>query len=130
MNLRITTSRRHGLEVLGGTTILSLILGLLLVLGYYELLSLPSDIYWGLLSVGMVGGAAVNGYRSGHIFVSWLSTGIGVFPMAFAFAPSGPPELSPTLGEILLTAGGITLVIGLVVGSVSYVFGRVVRSIL
>lgn len=127
MRTHVSFGRYESLQVLGGTTVITLTLGALLVLSNWNVLRLPSEVYLGLLAIGTFGGAVLNGYRSGHAAVSWLSAGIGVFPMALAFAPSGPPEINLTLVDILLKAGGWTLVVAFVVGSLSYALGRIVR---
>lgn len=127
MRTHVRSGRYESLQVLGGTTVIALTLGVLLVLSNLDALRLPSEVYLGLLAVGTFGGAVINGYRSGHAVVSWFSAGIGVFPMALALAPSGPPETNLTIGDILLKAGGWTLVVAFVVGSISYALGQISR---
>jgi hypothetical protein len=43
--------------------------------------------------------------------------------MALAFAPSGPPGTHLTAVDILVKAGGATLLVGVTVGSVSHGIG-------
>lgn len=121
----VERSKSH--QVIGGVSVIAVTLGLLLA-GYYHLdLHLPSWVYLGLVWLGTVGGALVNGYRDGGLVVSWFAAAIGVLPMAVAFAPSGPPEIHLGLGDILLKAAAGALIVGLLAGSVSHGIGLVVR---
>jgi hypothetical protein len=109
--------------VIAGVSGISLTLGLLVAAYHHIGLDLPSWVYLGLLWLGTVGGALVNGYRDGGLVVSWAASTVGVLPMAVAFAPSGPPEIHLSLGDILLKAAGGALVVGLVAGSFSHGVG-------
>lgn len=125
----VRSDRYGSLRIVGGTAVIASTLGALLVLSNRGVLRLPSEAYLGLLAVGTFGGAVINGYRSGRVAVSWLAAGVGVAPMALALAPSGPPEVDLTLGDILLKAGGWTLAVAFVVGTLSYAFGRIARRV-
>lgn len=100
-------------------------LGGLLVLAQSNVLSLPSGVYLGLLGTGLSVPALVTGYRNGGVVLSWVASGVGAFPVAFAFAPSGP--VTPTLGTVLLKALGGTVVLALSAGSLFHVVGSAVR---
>lgn len=113
--------------VLGGVSAVSLTLGTLLIASHHFGLHLPSWVYLGLLWLGTVGGALVNGYRGGGLVVSCVAAAIGVLPMAVAFAPSGPPEIHLSLGDILLKVAVGTLAVGLVAGTLSHGVGLAVR---
>jgi len=116
-------------QIVGGVSLISLTLGLLLVAYQTTGFHLPEWVYFGLLGLGTIGGATVNGYRDGGVVVSWLAAGIGVVPMALAFAPSGPPEIHLTFVDVLLKAGGATLFVGVAVGSLSHAIGLGVRRL-
>lgn len=119
--------RSKSLPVIGGVSVIAVTLGLLLA-GYHHLdLHLPSWVYLGLVWLGTVGGALVNGYWDGGFVVSWFAAAIGVLPMAVAFAPSGPPEIHLALGDVLLKAAGGALTVGFLAGSVSHGIGLAVR---
>lgn len=125
MNNLVERSKSH--QIIGGVSVIAVTLGLLLA-GYHHLnLHLPSWVYLGLVWLGTVGGALVNGYRDGRLVVSWLAAAIGVLPMAVAFAPSGPPEIHLGLSDVLLKAVAGALTVGLLAGSVSHYIGLVVR---
>ena len=108
--------RVFGLAVaIGGT------LGLLLVGHQASLLTVPGWVAVGLFGVGVSVPAALNGHRRGGLLVSWGASAIGVFPLALAFAPSGPVTLP--LDAILVKAAWWTAVLALVLGSVFHGVG-------
>lgn len=113
--------------VLVGVSVVSLTLGLLLAAYHLSGTQLPSPVYLGLLGLGTVGGALANGYRDGRFVVSCVAASIGVLPMTIAFAPSGPPDIHLSLGEVLMKAAGGALVVGLVVGTLSHGVGLALR---
>jgi len=121
--------RPESRQVLGGVSLISLTLGLLLVAYQFTGLQLPEWIYFGLLGVGTIGGATFNGYRDGGVVMSCLAAAIGVAPMALAFALSGPPEIQMTAFDILLKAGGATLFVGVTVGALSHAIGLGARRV-
>lgn len=124
----VTFIKRSGSGlVIGGVSVVSLMLGLLLAIYHVSGIRLPSWVYFGLLGLGTVGGALANGYRDGGFVVSCAAASIGVIPMAIAFAPSGPPEIHLSLGEVLLKAAGGALAVGFIVGGLSHGLGFVFR---
>jgi len=126
----VTLVRRPGSErVLAGVCVLSLILGLLIVAYQTNGIKLPEWVYFGLLGLGTIGGATINGYRDGGVVVSCIAAGIGVVPMALAFAPSGPPEIHLSLFDILLKTAGPTLFVGVAVGGLSHGAGLTARRL-
>ena len=121
--MSIVAGRPASVQVLTGVSLLSLILGLLIVVHQLSGFLLPEWVYFGLLGVGTIGGSTMNGYRDGGLVVSCLAAAIGVAPMALAFAPSGPPEVQLTTLDILLKAGGAILFIGITVGCLAHAIG-------
>lgn len=116
-------------QVLGGVSLVALSLGGLLVAYQLTGVQFPEWVYFGLLWLGTFGGATVNGYRDGGVAVSCLAAGIGVAPMALAFAPSGPPGLHLTAVDLFLKAGGWMLVVGVTVGCLSHGIGLGARRL-
>lgn len=126
----VTLVRHSGSgRVLGGVVAVALALGLLLALSNAGEVRLPSWVYFGLFWLGTVGGALANGYRDGGLVVSLVAASVAALPMAVAFAPSGPPEIHLSLGEILLKAAAGALVVGLAVGGPSHGVGLLVRRL-
>ena len=109
-----------GLAVaIGGT------LGLLLVGHQEDLFAAPGWVAVALFGVGVSIPAALNGHRRGGVLVSWVASAIGAFPLALAFAPSGPVTLP--LDAILVKAAWWTVVLALVMGSVFHGVGMILR---
>lgn len=121
-------SRSGGRLIIGGVSVIALTLGVVLAAHHHFGVQLPSWVYFGLLGLGTVGGALANGYRDGGVVVSCVAASVGVLPMAVAFAPSGPPEIHLSLGEIVLKAAGGALVVGIVVGGLSHGIGLAARQ--
>jgi hypothetical protein len=112
--------RLLGLAVaIGGT------LGLLLVGHQIDLFAAPGWVAVGLFGVGVSVPAAINGHRRGGILVSWVASALGAFPLALAFAPSGPVTMP--LNAILVKAAWWTAVLALVLGSVFHGVGMMLR---
>jgi len=116
--------RTERVQVVGVTMLVAGTLGLLLVLAQYDVVALPGWVYLGLFLAGLSVASLVNGHRDGGVAVSWLASGLGAFPLALAFAPSGPYTLPP--GAILAKAIRWTAVLGLVAGSVFHAVGWLV----
>ncbi|MFC7234413.1 hypothetical protein [Halosegnis marinus] len=116
-------------RVIGGVSLVALALGVLIVASGTTGFRLPEWVYFLLLWVGTFGGATANGYRDGGVAASCLAAGIGVLPMALAFAPSGPPAVRPTAVDLLVKAVGATVLVGIVVGGFSHAVGLGARRL-
>lgn len=119
--------RIERMQIVGAAFSVAGTLGLLLVLAQSNALSLPSWVFLGLLGIGLSVPSLANGYRCGGVGVSWMASGVGAFPAALAFAPSGP--FTPTLGTILVKAMGSTVVLALLAGSLFHAVGSALRRV-
>ncbi|PSP57480.1 hypothetical protein BRC82_00600 [Halobacteriales archaeon QS_1_67_19] len=124
----VTLVRRAGSGVvLGAASAVALALGGLLVLYQIAGIAVPDWAYHGLFGLGTIGIPVINGYRDGRFVTSVVAAAIGALPLAVAFAPSGPPEIHLTLGEILLKATGGASAVGVAVGGLVHGVGLAIN---